>query len=99
MFSVTALCRHSPKPSSSMSSDWFEHSNILIQVGSSKFTSTSSMGAGVYKRTFECGGLLVCALSFNCWASDLLIDPLDIKYSQDFSRYIALAFFIISKET
>ncbi|KAI4542350.1 hypothetical protein MG293_007729 [Ovis ammon polii] len=24
--------RHSPKPSSSMSSDWFEHSNILIQV-------------------------------------------------------------------
>lgn len=65
MFSVTALCRHSPKPTSSMSSDWFEH-NILIQVGPSKFTSTFT-GAGVYKRTLRCGGLPVCALSFNCW--------------------------------
>ena len=41
----------------------------------------------------------MCALSFNCWGIDSLIDPLDIKYWQDFSRYVALAFFIIGEET
>lgn len=87
MFSVAALCRHSPKASSSVSSDWSEY-GIFIQVGSSTLTSTTT-GARVYKITFRCGCIPVCVFGFNC-RGDLLIDPIDKKYCQKTSVYIVL---------
>ena len=86
---VAALCRHSPKPSPSMSNnplEWvpYSHSNWLIQASFYLYWCWS------LQENFFGEDVSLCVFEVLIAGGDLLIDPIDTKYRQEPSMYIVL---------